>query len=79
MFKNFLLCTCHLTVPTHESNYVYGYVRNAKNFSYKEIFTSENQHFEPRMHHSISMKILHITHLNIYQRLKKFQLFAHIM
>ena len=35
----FQLCTSNLTVPTHESNYVYRYVRFANSFSYKAILT----------------------------------------
>ena len=37
--NKFQLSTYHLTVPTHESNYVYGRERNAKHLRYKEIFT----------------------------------------
>ena len=58
--NKFQLCTCHLKVPTHQSIYIYGF-DNAKNFRHKDILTLGKQHFE-QMHHSISMKILHITH-----------------
>ena len=40
------LCTSNLKVPTHESNYVYRYVRFANSFSYKAIFTLDNRDFE---------------------------------
>ena len=33
--QKFQLCTCNLTFTTHESNYVYCYVRFANGFSYK--------------------------------------------
>ena len=42
------LCTSNLTVPTHESNYVYRYVRPANSFSYKAIYALANGHFEHR-------------------------------
>ena len=45
-FNKFQLCTSNLKVPTHESNYVYRYVRFANSFSYKAIFTLDNRDFE---------------------------------
>ena len=47
-FNKFQLCTSNLKVPTHESNYVYRYVRFANSFSYKAIFTLDNRDFELR-------------------------------
>ena len=47
-FNKFQLCTSNLKVPTHESNYVYRYVRFANSFSYKAIFTLDNRDFEQR-------------------------------
>ena len=42
------LCTSNLTVPTHESNYVYRYLRFTNSFSYKAIFTLDKRDFEHR-------------------------------
>ena len=48
MVHKYQLCTSNLTVPTHESNYVYRYVRSANSFSYKAIYALANGHFEHR-------------------------------
>ena len=45
-FNKFQLCTSNLKVPTHESNYVYRYVRYAYSFKDKAILTLGNQDFE---------------------------------
>ena len=44
----YYLCTSNLTVPTHESNYAYSYVRLANSFSYKAIYALAKGHFEHR-------------------------------
>ena len=72
--NKFQLCTYHLTVITHQSNYVYGYVRYAKFFRYKAIFTLENQHFGQRCIIQYRWKLCTITHWNVSERLNKFQL-----
>ena len=45
-FNKFQLCTSNSKVPTHESNYVYRYVRYAYSFKEKSILTMGNQNFE---------------------------------
>ena len=46
--NKFQLCTSNLTIPNHESNYVYRYVRFAKSSNYKVIFILDNRAFEQR-------------------------------
>ena len=69
--NKFQLCTSNLKVPTHESNYVYRYEGFGNIFKDRAIGKSR---FWARMHHSISMKILSLTHWNVSDTVNKFQL-----
>ena len=58
----FQLCTSNLKVPTHESKNVYRYVRYANSFKDKSDIDIMKSRFWATVHHSISMKILSLTH-----------------
>ena len=64
-FNKFQLCTSNLKVPTHESNYVYRYVRFANSFSYKSDIHIVQSTFWATVHHSILMKMLSLIHWNV--------------
>ena len=73
-FNKFQLCTSNLKVPTHESNYVYRYVRFANSFSYKGDIDIGNRDFELGCIIQYRMKILSFTHWNVSDTFNKFQL-----
>ena len=71
--RKFQLCTCNLTFTTHESNYVYRYVRFEKGYSYKAIFTLSNGHFEHWCIIQYRWKFFP-SHWNVSDTFNKFQL-----
>ena len=69
------LCTSNLRVPTHESYYVYRYVRSANSFSYKAIYALANGHFQ---HRCIIQYHWKFTHWNVSDTFNNFS-YVHLI